>query len=111
MSAPAAQPRLPGSVSPRAFPERRRPERNGGKDMRFAVYQSRNEPTWYLFTGAKGVFDNVPEGILEQLGKLKYLRMTREKELETTALGEVFEEIAVNVAVRGFHVVNFKRNA
>ncbi len=79
--------------------------------MRFAAYQSKEEPTWYLFTREKGGFDSVPEGLMEQLGKLKYLRMIRDKESETNALREVYEEIAVNVAVRGYHVVNWKKTA
>jgi uncharacterized protein len=95
--------------SPRS--RRERDGANEGGSMRFAVYQSRKEPAWYLFTGSKGGFDAVPEGILEQMGKLKYLRMSREKETETEALGAIYEEIAVNIAIRGYHVVNWKRNA
>ncbi len=98
-------------IGGRANMARTRGDEDKGNVMRFAVYQSRKEPTWYLFTGSKGGFDAVPEGILEQMGKLKYLRMSREREDETEALGEIYEEIAVNVTVRGYHVINWKRNA
>jgi len=77
--------------------------------MRIAAYQSANEPAWYLFTRGKDAFASVPEGLLEELGKLKYLRMVREKDSETSALKEIYEEIAVNVAMRGYHVVSWKK--
>lgn len=73
--------------------------------MHFAIHQSRKNPTAYLFLRERDAFDAVPEGIREELGKVRFLRMSREKEDETSAIASKYQEIVQNIGSRGYHLI------
>ncbi len=73
--------------------------------MHFAIHQSRKNPTTYVFLRDRDALDAVPEGILEELGKVKFLRMSREKEDETPAIASKYQEIVQNIGSRGYHLI------
>ena len=73
--------------------------------MHFAIHQSRVHPTTYLFLRDRDDVSLLPEGLREEIGKLKFLRMSREQEEETAAISTKYQEIVQNIGVRGYHVI------
>ena len=73
--------------------------------MHFAIHQSRANPTTYLFLRDRDDLSPLPEGLREEIGKIKFLRMSREKEDETAAIAAKYQEIVQNIGSRGFHVI------
>ncbi|NDY58581.1 YcgL domain-containing protein [Desulfovibrio sulfodismutans] len=73
--------------------------------MQFAIHQSRKSPTTYLFLRERDGLDAIPEGIREELGKVKFLRMSRGKEEETPAIASKYQEIIQNIGSRGYHLI------
>jgi len=73
--------------------------------MSFFIHQSRLKPTYYVFTLEKDDFSSIPEGVLEELGKLRFLRKARDKGDETISLSAKYSEIVQNITSRGYHVL------
>jgi uncharacterized protein YcgL (UPF0745 family) len=73
--------------------------------MHFAIHQSRANPTTYLFLRDRDDLSPLPEGLREEIGKIKFLRMSREQEDETAAIAAKYQEIVQNIGSRGYHVI------
>ncbi len=73
--------------------------------MIFAIHQSRKNPTTYVFLRERDDLSPLPEGIREELGKVRFLRMSREKEAETPAIASKYQEIVQGLGDRGYHLI------
>jgi len=71
----------------------------------FAIHQSKNNPKVYLFTRERDDLSMVPEGILEQLGKIQFLRNSREPAHETDIISLRHKEIVARIAADGYCVL------
>jgi uncharacterized protein YcgL (UPF0745 family) len=76
--------------------------------MPFAIHQSKLNLKMYLFTRNKNDFSCVPEGILEEMGKVKFLRNSFPREKETEIIISRYKEIESLVAVKGYCVVRLE---
>lgn len=73
--------------------------------MSFAIHQSQINLKIYLFTRNKDDFSCVPEGLLEELGKIKFLRNSLPPEKETEIIAPRFKEIENFVSAKGYHIL------
>jgi len=73
--------------------------------MIFAIHQSKGNPKVYLFTRERDNLSMVPEGILEQLGKIQFLRNSREPAHETDIISLRHKEIVARIAADGYCVM------
>jgi uncharacterized protein len=73
--------------------------------MLFAIHQSRLDPRIYVFTKRRDDFSDLPEGLLEQLGKIQFLRTARSIQDETEKIVPWYKEIEGNVNVKGYHIL------
>lgn len=73
--------------------------------MHFAIHQSRRYPTTYVFVKERDELSSLPEGLREELGKVRFLRMAREKDDETPAIASKYQEIVQHIGDRGYHVI------
>ncbi|NMC49754.1 MAG: YcgL domain-containing protein [Desulfovibrio sp.] len=73
--------------------------------MIFAIHQSRTNPTTYVFLRERDDLSTLPEGLREELGKLRFLRMAREKEVETPAIASKYQQIVQGIGDRGYHLI------
>lgn len=73
--------------------------------MIFAIQQSKKNPKIYLFTKERDNFSSVPEGILEQLGKVQFLRNSREPSHETEIISSRYKDIEARIAAEGYCVL------
>lgn len=76
--------------------------------MPFAIHQSQSNLKMYLFTRKKNDFSYVPEGLLEEHGKVKFLRNSLPHEEETEKIGHYFKEIENSVNYRGYFVLKIE---
>jgi uncharacterized protein YcgL (UPF0745 family) len=76
--------------------------------MTFFIHQSKLNPRYYVFTNLKNDFSRLPEGILDELGKIRFLRKAHTQEDETKTLSEKYSEIVQNVATRGYHILEIQ---
>ncbi|KHK01667.1 YcgL domain-containing protein [Desulfovibrio sp. TomC] len=70
--------------------------------MIFAIHQSKNNPRIYLFTKEKGNISGVPEGVIEHLGKIQFLRNSREQSKETEIIALRYKEIEAKIISDGY---------
>lgn len=70
--------------------------------MIFAIHQSKRNPKVYLFTKERDGFSSIPEGILEQLEKIQFLRNSREQSQETEIISFRYQEIVAKIATEGY---------
>lgn len=75
--------------------------------MRFAIHQSVALPSMYLFTRIKNDLSQVPPEIADQLGAVRFLRMSRDRAHETASLVRAMDDILRGVVVKGYHVVDW----
>lgn len=75
--------------------------------MRFAIHQSADVPTSYLLTMARDDFSAVPADILAELGRIKYLRMSRSKTSETPIIARMYPSIRQHLVEHGFYVLSW----
>jgi len=73
--------------------------------MIFAIHQSKNNLKTYLFTKERDDLSMVPECILEQLGKVQFLRNSREPAHETDIISLRHKEIVARIAADGYCVM------
>lgn len=73
--------------------------------MIFAIHQSKSNLKTYLFTKERDNLSMVPEGILEQLGKVQFLRNSREPAHETDIISLRYKEIVARIAADGYCVM------
>jgi len=71
----------------------------------FAIHQSKINPKVYLFTRERDNVSMVPEGILEQLGKIQFLRNSREQSHETEIISSRYKDIVARVSAEGYCVL------
>ena len=76
--------------------------------MPFAIHQSKSDSKVYIFTRDRDDFSCVPEGLLEELGKIKFLRSSFPVEAETKRIASRYKEIENFVAAKGYYVLRFE---
>ena len=73
--------------------------------MTFAIHQSIKNPKYYVFTPCREDCSKIPEGLVEELGKIKFLRNSRTKEEESDKIKERYQEIESKVCDKGFCIL------
>jgi len=76
--------------------------------MPFAIHQSKKNHKMYLFTRRKNDLSYVPEGVLKELGKTKFLRNSFPQEKETGKIFPHYKEIENFVSAKGYFVMKFE---
>ncbi|WP_428561138.1 MAG: YcgL domain-containing protein [Solidesulfovibrio sp. DCME] len=76
--------------------------------MPFAIHQSKTNHKMYLFTRRKNDLSCVPEGVLEELGKIKFLRNSFPQEKETEKISPYYKEIENFVSAKGYFVLKLE---
>ncbi|KUG29791.1 hypothetical protein ASZ90_000315 [hydrocarbon metagenome] len=61
----------------------------------------------YLFTRKKSEIPELPSDIAAQLGKVTYLRMSRDRTEETPTLARAMDDIVRGVVSKGYHVMDW----
>jgi uncharacterized protein len=76
--------------------------------MPFAIHQSQSNLKVYLFTRKRDDFSCIPEGLLEELGKIRFLRSSLPYEKETEKIAPYFKEIENFVNSNGYYVARIE---
>lgn len=76
--------------------------------MPFVIHQSQLDLKRYLFTQRREDFSSVLEGLLEGLGKVRFLRDSLPYEDETQKISNCYKEIQVHVDTKGYHVMRIE---
>jgi len=73
--------------------------------MIFAIHQSKSNPRIYFFTKEKCNLSGVPEGVIEHLGKIHFLRHSRKQSMETEIISLRYKEIEAKIISDGYCVL------
>ncbi|WP_084158793.1 YcgL domain-containing protein [Solidesulfovibrio alcoholivorans] len=73
--------------------------------MPFAIHKSKSDAKLYIFTRGKEDFSYVPGGLLEEIGKIRFLRTSFPIESETKLISPRYKEIENFVAAKKYYIL------